>query len=101
MTPQITLIRKMRRRSTASTVVWEGGPARLIDGPVARVLTCNLRIRRRHQAERLERSAFRHSVLKSKLSVCDPGLYEILELKLWEGWLGLQKISLKIRRIFK
>jgi hypothetical protein len=26
---------------------------------------------------------------------------QILELKLWEGWLGLQKISLKIRRIFK
>jgi hypothetical protein len=26
---------------------------------------------------------------------------QILELKLWEGWLGSQKISRKIRRIFK
>jgi hypothetical protein len=29
------------------------------------------------------------------------GVGQNLELKLWEGWLGLQKISLEIRRIFK
>jgi hypothetical protein len=72
----------------------------------------NAHWRRRLRSERFAGQRRRIRELRASTRASEPSISRVgllprpsrgqnIELKLREGWLGLQKISLKIRRIFK